>query len=63
MNTKIIAGIIVGVAIIMLIFGFSSEDKVIKDIDSDEIEIISDNYDEGKQFTLGLSDSVTAVGP
>lgn len=62
LNTKIAIGIIVGIAIIGLVFGISSsEDKVIEDIDLDQIDTISD--DKGRQFSLELSDTVTAVGP
>lgn len=62
LNAKIAIGIIAGIAIIVLVLGFSSsEDRVIKDIDLDGIDIISD--DEGRQFSLELADTVTAVGP
>jgi len=64
MNSKIIIGIIIGIVIIIGI-GFSvgnyesQENKQI--IDNNQVEI-ADNS-EGRQITLELNDSVTAIGP
>ena len=64
MNVKIVIGIIAGIIILVGIgygVGNQNSDPV------DDIEIsIDDNTEtdtQGKQFTLELSDRVTAVGP
>jgi len=64
MNSKIIIGIIIGIAIIVGV-GYSSsvsdsDEKVQVIIEED---VISESNNEGQQFSLKLSDSVTASGP
>ena len=68
MKLKIIAGIIIGIVIVVGIgFGFNnSENSFDKNssIEIDEVQVIelSEN-DEGTQFTIELSDSVQTTGP
>lgn len=63
MNSKIIGGIVVGIAIIVVVFGFAtSENELEEVVELNELEIISDST-EGQQFSLELSDTVNTKGP
>jgi len=68
MNSKIIAGIIIGIIVVIgLGYGFSNSENnssVQEEAIIDEnivVEPIENN--EGTQFTIELSDSVQATGP
>jgi len=68
MNTKIVVGVIIGIIIVIgLGYGFTnSENNSNSDqqIISEEVQLIEPvDDDEGTQFTIELSDTVTTTGP
>ena len=63
MNSKIIIALIVGIIVIIGIgFGMSNSENDNFEEKGDVKQEIDEN-DQGKQFSIKLSDSVTAAGP
>jgi len=68
MKSKIVAGIIIAIVIVIGIgFGLNNSDESFdgnSSIEIDEVQVTEPlENDEGKQFTIELSDSVQTTGP